>query len=99
MNKDIQDNVIKFREYFAKLPQLHQTRELSRLNRIVEHRLPIFVEPLDDDSRRFKFDTPTDVIDFIRSQGIEVKSNSNIYKCLRKQRAHAYGYKIYYGKE
>ncbi len=99
MNKDVQDNITKFRQYFNKLPRLNQSRELSRLNRLVERRLPIFVEPLDDDSRRFKFDNPSEVIKFLRAQDIEVKSNSNIYKCLRKDRKHAYGYKIYYGKE
>ena len=94
----LQDKILDFRASYNALPPIYQERERQRLNRIAEGRPAIIAEPLDDHTRRFTFNTPTELIEFLTAQQIEVKSNSNIYKCLRGIRKTAYGYKIFYEK-
>lgn len=92
----LEDKILDFRASYNALPPLHQERERQRLNRIAEGRKAIIAEPLDDHTRRFVFNTPKELVDFLKAQQVDVKSNSNIYKCLRGIRKTAYGYKIFY---
>ena len=99
MEKKQEEIISEFRTLFAMMMPEYRKREVIRLNRIVKGKPPIILEPLDDPTRLFRFSEASEVIKWLNAIGIEVRSNSNIYKCLRGERKNAYGYKIYYGEE
>lgn len=99
MNQDTQEKIMTLRQTFASLPKDLQSSELGRMNRVLSNKPPIFAEPLEDDTRLYRFSNTTELFKWLQNIGVDIRSTSNIYKCLRGDRENAYGYKIYYGKE
>ena len=88
-----------FRDIFKRLDITSQTREYMRLDRIINDKPVLIVEPMDEIDRRYKFQTVEQFIIWLRKNGYPNADPSNVYKCMRGERKSAYGHTISIKKE
>lgn len=87
-----EEMIMAFREIYQRLDHQAQTKELMRLNRVYNKKPVLFVEPLGESDRRFKFESVEHFVLWLRNNGFPSAEKSNVYKALRKERHSAYGY-------
>lgn len=97
--KTTEELVKAFRDIFNRLDPSIQSKEYMRLERIIKNKPVIVAEPLDDYTRRFKFQSVEHLTSWLQKNGYPRANKANIHRVLRGERDAAYGYKIYYMKE
>ena len=98
MDRKTEEKVIKARNLFTSLPKEIQVKELVRYTRIVNGVKAILVTPIDDPNKTYRFNNPKEVVNWLRYNGQDNASTSNLYKVLKRKRKSAYGYLIEYEK-